>query len=406
MLTTHPTLIVIITFRDKPVMSRPFNTQELQQCLDEIAKIPISEVKYYLLLALNSIKKADAHQYHDFLKELTYLSIKLIRFLRSENATLPHTLLIEINQSYQKLREFSKTNTKAVVVSYAIINLGATLLSIFTGVLGGLVGSIAGLIRSIWDLNNPLSYLKDGAITGFAFGAAIGFRAPKKIFKDELTRQLKFCIDRLEECLLDMHEQKVKPFTYYKTVVKTRLLKECFDNNKESYKKFLREIQTFQIATLSAQFVSENLEGYLGHHACIILSLPNQNKPELIEFSLGESNVISRRLTQHEERKVTGEKIIEMMAFHQQLQETQPCTYNYVLTKMKAGENDCFRYIEKILLCTGQKTTKLQRFDGSENWIGKNIIGFFVEKLSPFKQNVFENEPCYEQNQSQSKLSF
>lgn len=387
-------------------MPRPFNAQELQKCLDAIVKIPISEVKYYLLLALNSIKKADANQYQDFLKELIHLSIQLIRFLRPENATLPHRLLHEINQSYQKLREFSKTNTKAVVVGYAIINLGSTLLSIFTGVLGGLVGSIAGLIRSVWDLNNPLSYLKDGALTGFAFGAAIGFRAPKKLFKNELTRQLKFCIDRFEECLLDMHEHKVKPFSYYKKQVKTRLLKECFDNNKESYKKFLREMQTFQIAALNAQFVSKNLEGYLGHHACIILSLPNQNKPELIEFSLGESDVITRRLTQHEERKVTGEKIVDMMAFHQQLQETQSCTYNYIFTKMKAGENDCFRYIEKILLCTGQKTTKLQRFNGSENWIGKNIIGFFVEKLSPFKQNVFENEPFSKQDISQRKLSF
>lgn len=387
-------------------MARPFNTYELQKCLDEIAKIPISEVKYYLLLALNSIKKADADQYQDFLKELTHLSLKLIRLLQPENATLPQMLLIEITQSYQKLRELSKTNTKAVAVGYVIINLGSTLLSVFTGVLGGLVGSISGLIRSICDLNNPLSYLKDGALTGFAFGAAIGFRAPKKIFKNELTRQLKFCIDRLEECLLDMHEQKVKPFSYYKKQVKTRLLKECFDNNKEYYKKFLQEMQKFQIATLNAQFVSEKLEGYLGHHVCIILSLPNQNKPELIEFSLGESDVITRRITQHEERKVRGEKIVDMMAFHQQLQETQSCTYNYILTKMKAGENDCFRYIEKILLCTGQKTTKLQRFDGTENWIGKNIIGFFVKKLSPFKQTVFENELSCEQEISKSKLSF
>lgn len=87
---------MILTPRDKSVMARPFNTYELQKCLDEIAKIPISEVKYYLLLALNSIKKADADQYQDFLKELTHLSLKLIRLLQPENATLPQMLLIEI----------------------------------------------------------------------------------------------------------------------------------------------------------------------------------------------------------------------------------------------------------------------------------------------------------------------
>ncbi|HHT0594869.1 TPA: hypothetical protein ACTXXA_003449 [Legionella anisa] len=71
----------------------------------------------------------------------------------------------------------------------------------------------------------------------------------------------------------------------------------------------------FQIVTLSAQFVSAQLEGYLGHHASIILSLPNQKEPELIEFSLGKSD-LRRKFTQREERTVKGGKIVEMMAFH------------------------------------------------------------------------------------------
>lgn len=383
-------------------MPHYFTTQELQKCLTTITEIPISEIKYYLLLTLNSIKKADANKYQDFLRELTQLSRQLSLFLRPKNTTISPILLTEMNQSYQKLCEFSKANTTLIAVEYALLNLGSTLVSVFTGVLGGVIGSVAGLTRSIWELSNPLSYIKDGAITGFAFGAAIGFRAPKKLFKEELTRQLKFCIDRLEECLLDMQEEGAKPLSYYKKQVKMRLLNECFNGDKTSYKNFLQEMQTFQIATLSAQFISKNLEGYLGQHACIILSLPNREKPELIEFSLGESDVITRQLTQHEERTVKGKKIVEMMAFHQKLQETQACTYSYVVTKMKAGENDCLRYVEKILLCTGQKTTKLQRFNGSENWIGKNIVGFFIKNLSPFRQDIFEDQPEI----SKSELSF
>ncbi|WP_131780566.1 hypothetical protein [Legionella bozemanae] len=373
-------------------MPQCLNAQEIQGCLITINKIPTSEIKYYLLLALHSIRNADAAEYRDFLNELNNLSNKLTHFLLPENTTFSSTVLKDIYQSYQKLCEFSKANTATIAVGDVLINLGATLLAILGGVLGGITGSVVGLGRSVWELGNPLSYLKDGAITGFAFGAAIGFRAPKKIFKNELTRQLKFCLNQLEHCLQEMQEQKIKPLSYYKDKVKNRLLKECFNNDEKAYEEFLDEDKKFQIVTLRAQFVSEQLEGYLGHHACIVLSLPNQQEPELIEFSLGKSD-LRRKFTQKEERIVTGEKIVEMMAFHQLLQETQACSLQYILTKMKAGENDCFRYIEKILLCTGQKTIELKRFDDSENWVGRNIVGFFVKKLSPFKQNIFEEEP-------------
>ncbi|WP_412757614.1 hypothetical protein [Legionella bozemanae] len=372
-------------------MPQCFNAQEIQGCLITINKIPTSEIKYYLLLALHSIRNADAAEYRDFLNELNNLSNKLTHFLLSENTTFSSIVLKDIYQSYQKLCEFSKTNTTTIAVGDVLINLGATLLAILGGVLGGITGSVVGLGRSVWELGNPLSYLKDGAITGFAFGAAMGFRAPKKIFKNELTRQLKFCLNQLEHCLQEMQEQK-KPLSYYKDKVKNRLLKECFNNDEKAYEEFLDADKKFQIVTLRAQFVSKQLEGYLGHHACIVLSLPNQEEPELIEFSLGKSD-LRRKFTQKEERIVTGEKIVEMMAFHQLLQETQACSLRYILTKMKAGENDCFRYIEKILLCTGQKTIELKRFDDSENWVGRNIVGFFVKKLSLFKQNIFEEEP-------------
>lgn len=373
-------------------MPQCFNAQEIQGCLITINKIPTSEIKYYLLLALHSIRNADAAEYRDFLNELNNLSNKLTHFLLSENTTFSSIVLKDIYQSYQKLCEFSKANTTTIAVGDVLINLGATLLAILGGVLGGITGSVVGLGRSVWELGNPLSYLKDGAITGFAFGAAMGFRAPKKIFKNELTRQLKFCLNQLEHCLQEMQEQKIKPLSYYKDKVKNRLLKECFNNDEKAYEEFLDADKKFQIVTLRAQFVSKQLEGYLGHHACIVLSLPNQEEPELIEFSLGKSD-LRRKFTQKEERIVTGEKIVEMMAFHQLLQETQACSLRYILTKMKAGENDCFRYIEKILLCTGQKTIELKRFDDSENWVGRNIVGFFVKKLSLFKQNIFEEEP-------------
>ncbi|HHT0594870.1 TPA: hypothetical protein ACTXXA_003450 [Legionella anisa] len=166
-------------------MPQCFNAQELEDCLIAINKIPTNKIKYYLMLTLHSIRNADADadEYRDFLNELSNLSNKLTHFLLPKNTTLSFTVLTDINQSYQKLCESSKANTLTIAVGHALINLGSTLLAVFGGVLGGLIGSVAGLGRSVWELANPLSYLKDGAITGFAFGAAIGFRAPKKYLK-------------------------------------------------------------------------------------------------------------------------------------------------------------------------------------------------------------------------------
>ncbi|ARG97123.1 hypothetical protein [Legionella micdadei] len=374
-------------------MPRAFEKSSLESCLAIIQGLPVNELKYYLLLALNSIKKADAEVYQDFLEELTVLSQKLSKFLQPEGDTLPQNLLDEVNQSFQKLCKFSQTNRLSVVVGYALIDLGSTLLAIMTGVLGGLVGGIVGLGRSICSFSNPLSHLLDGLIIGFSLGAAIGFRTPKKLFKEELTRQLKFCLDGIKESLHVLQTNIVMPLSHCKDQVESRLLKDCFAGNRTTYEQFLDSEQVFTIGTLSAQFTSKNLEGYLGHHACIILSLPNQEDPELIEFSTGQSDVKTRKLTQIETRTVTGEKIVEMMALHLQLREIHN-SYAYIFTKMKAGERDCFSYVDKILLGTGQKSSTVRRFDGTENWVGRNIVGFFITKLSPFSQDILMDKPC------------
>ncbi|KTC85346.1 MULTISPECIES: hypothetical protein [Legionella] len=371
-------------------MARSFLKVDLQTCLASINTIPISELKYYLLLTYHSLKNADAEKYQEFLDELIVFSQKLTEFLNPNTDTLDPRLLEEIQLSYKRLCDFSKTNTVSIKIGYALIDIGSVLLAVFTGILGGLIGGGAGLVRSLLTFSNPLRHLADGLITGLSFGAAIGFRAPKKIFKDELSRQLKFCLNSIDSNMQEVQAQIVKPLPHYRKQVEERLLTDCFSGDSEAYEAFLRGNHDYQIVALSARFVSPNLEGYLGQHACIAFSLPNQSEPELIEFSLGKSDVKNRVPTETDERTVTGEKLVEMMALHQQLQVTQTCTYGYALTKMKAGENDCYRYVEKILVGTGQETTTVKRFNGAENWVGKNIVGFFVKKLSPFSQDVLQ----------------
>ncbi len=90
---------------------------------------------------------------------------------------------------------------------------------------------------------------------------------------------------------------------------------------------------------------------------------------------------------QQEIRKVKGKKIVEMMAFHRKLQETDPCTPLSVLKQMKPGDRDCFSYIDKVLIGTGQEPSKLKRY-ADMTPVG-NMVGFFIQKLSPFDEGFF-----------------
>jgi hypothetical protein len=346
------------------------------------------------LLTLNSIKKENTEKNQRILAELARLAQTLNEFLNSENRDRSEHLLAQINQHYENLCTQSQVSTFSIEVGYALINLGSVILATITGILGAFIGGVAGLFRGIATLNNPLAYFADGLITGLSLGAAMGFRAPKKLLKDELTRQLRFCTDALARCLETMQNEMVKPISFYEERIKARLLIDCFAGNQPDLQAFLEaEGLTYQIATVSAQFLSENLEGYLGQHARIIIPLPNQEHPTLLEFTSDSDEIDDRPFSQYEERRVSGKKLIEMMALHEQLLVTEACTLTYVLTDMKAGDdNDCFSYINKILIGTNQTATSCRRFDGRENWVGRNIIGFFVQNFSPFPQDILDEE--------------
>ncbi|MBA2651299.1 MAG: hypothetical protein H0U73_03385 [Tatlockia sp.] len=210
--------------------------------------------------------------------------------------------------------------------------------------------------------------------------------------KVELTRQLKLCLDAIADCIETIEGQVVKPISYYEQRIITTLLTSCFDNNDENLQAFLDSEQSFSIETVSAQFVSENLDGFLGHHARIAIPVPNQKNLKILQFSPDPDDIDKRSPTQRDVRHVRGKKLVEMIALHEQLLITEPCPElpDLVFSKMKIGERDCLNYVNKILVGTNQKVTSCRRFDGSENWVGRNIIGFFVQKLSPFSQGVLD----------------
>ncbi|MBA2655658.1 MAG: hypothetical protein H0U70_01575 [Tatlockia sp.] len=372
----------------------PFNSEKFNKLLHQIEDLPVNEIKYYLLLILRSIEDKNCPLMFEALENF---NSNLNLFMNSKNAKDSANSLIELKDAYQALCQASQTHAFALQLGYFIINMGSVLLSFITGIIGGLIGSTAGFFRAIATCNNPLIFLADGFATGAACGASFGFRIAKKLLKNEFHRQLKLCLDSLADCIETFEEERIKPIYIYEQQIKEKLLAECFNNNAENFQEFLDSEQSYSIQTVSAQFISEYLDGYLGHHARIVIPLPNSFKPKLIEYAPESDEIDDRPLTQIEKRKVTGKKLVEMMALNEQLLITEPSPglSDLVYSKMKLGERDCFSYVNKILVGSNQNGTVCRRFNGGENWVGRNIIGFFVNKLSPFPEEIFDSISVY-----------
>jgi hypothetical protein len=369
--------------------------EELTDCLDQINQIPANEIKYYLLLLLKTIEEGDQNKL--FMADLLGITQALTQFLKAKSIKESERLLEEISAAYQSLRNNSKTNSCTLQFGYALINLGSILVAFLGGIIGGLVGATAGLMRAFYTLNNPVVFFADGLITGLTFGAAIGFRAPKKLLKDEFTRRLKLCLDKIENCVENLKKESIPPLSHYENQVKARLLQNCFGNNEEAYQVFLASEQEFEISTVAASFLSQQLNGYLGHHARIRIKLPGQSQPEIIEYAPKTNKIDNRPSSQSEKRRVSGQAIVNMLALHKQLWVTEGCTLNHIFTTMKVGENDCLTYVNKILEGTGQEATICRRFDGTENSVGRNVIRFFVNGLTPFPEesrSCINNSDC------------
>ncbi|MBL7478861.1 hypothetical protein [Legionella bononiensis] len=357
----------------------------VNESLESINSLPLCEAKYYLWLTVKTLQNEETELNYLLLKELVRFSTSLSNLIQNMNDPEHiEQLISNTMHTYNQMVSLSQTRTLNIQLAYYIINIGSTFLAILTGIIGGLIGGVAGLARGVWNLGNPLSYFLLGILTGFLIGAAIGFRLPKKILMDDLTRKLKFCMDGIGECLQSIDRQMIKPTAEYEHKVKTMLLEQYFDGNEELYQLFISQNTIkYTITTFSALFVGTTLKGYLGNHACIIIKIDEDKKPILIEFTNGPSD-LSQVPTQVEHRTVSGSQIFDMLVLHEQLQETNACDLTFTFTKAKPGDNDCFTYINKLLKGTNQAVTELKRFTEQETWVGKNIVGYSIQNLSLF----------------------
>ncbi|WP_115708056.1 hypothetical protein [Legionella sainthelensi] len=185
---------------------------------------------------------------------------------------------------------------------------------------------------------------------------------PKELFKDEFLRQIEFglnglyrCMENLQQTITPNHSEN-KSFKHYldkekeKEKEKEKILKHCFENNIQKFEQLLEENITYEINSFKAGFIGgSSLHGYLGPHFYIVIKI--EKSEFLIEFTQAPADT-GEQPDQQELRTLKRRKIIEMLALHNKLQETMPCTVtvDLVLKSMKPGDNDCQTFINNVLV--------------------------------------------------------
>jgi uncharacterized membrane protein len=371
---------------------------EMDFARQRVIDLPAGEFKYYLYILLESIKSQNIPSRHEFLAVLLKLldtlhklkELKTPNFL--DNQCPSSQLLKELVLHFSELQRVAKTHHFTAQVVIILLHIGGVLSALALGVVGGLVGGILGFVNGLCEYKPVIGFLV-GTFTGTVLGGLFGFRAPKKLFKNEVQRQIKFGLDGLGESLDNIKQEyslcmfsrnKMKPFSFYLGEVESEI-KQLFNDDSE-YEEFLNHKVDYEINSFLASFIGESLlHGCVGHHAYIKIKI--KNREYLIEFT-PQSTDTKELPAQSETRTVSGKKIVEMLACHKKLQETNAPTASFILTKMKPGDNDCFSYVNKILIGTNQQGATIKRF-ANMGFIG-SLLGIGIEAFSPFKPDFFQ----------------
>lgn len=359
----------------------------IQDCEEKIATLPPGEVKYYLFILIHSLKEKKNEMTQEFLEALLELLDNLNDL--HQQTSLDLALFSKTYENYNKLQAIAQINGYAHQFKIIVLHTGGAIAAVICGIAGGLIGGIVGLARGTWNLE-PHKGLGIGLFTGYFIGAIVGFRTPKKLFKDELQRQIEFGLNGFNRGLenvrqtLNHESENLKPFEDYFEEEKAHIRNKCFGSEAE-FEAFLDEDITYEINSFKAGFIGgASLHGYLGHHLYIVINI--KESQHLIEFTQQPADT-SEPPDQQEKRTVKGKKIIEMLATYKKLQETNPCNYRYISTQTKPGDNDCHTLVNKVLIGTDQPAARLSRYQGMNN-VG-SMIGFFINKLSPFSEDFF-----------------
>ena len=304
--------------------------------------------------------------------------------------------LINVIKSLEKL-----TNEAKPYRSYKITHIISSILggvtAIVLGLVFGIIGAFVGGIYGIHDFfkENTIKNIGLGFVSGLTIGLVVGFRVPSKLLSKQFTHKIDFCLNNLQRLASEI--PKHHSHDYYKQETKQYILNTFFadettdKNNHDKddiFKLFLKSEQQFQVSTTTAGHIAKTLKGYLGHHALIIFKI---NGKQHIPIESGLRKKSPNFVDQCEApRKVSGEKLFNMLVQDRILQETHK-GINFTNTNKiyEIGSDDCLSYVNKILIATDQEPTKITRFSKKTDKLAASKL---VAPLISFYSKIKDNE--------------
>lgn len=354
----------------------------LSDLKEKIKRMAPSETKYYLVLLLHALTKVQDSKLPEILAELDVF-IDVMEQVTAQSAP-PAYQITQLAEQYQRLANIINAHRVSDYIWQSGLYLVGFAISGILSVVMGVLGAVKGLaLRS-----SILAGAHEGFVIGFSLGLVIGYRIPHGYLKDQNRRQLRFSLNGINHALTT--QQSAESFgTLYHQVYND--VKERFDKansemtaaeRAEKFNEFLTQASTpISIIGVHNKRYSHESKGYEGHHGFIRFELFGGQY--IMEQSTQPSR-FDKTAVQMEQRQLTGEQVIDLIAFYQQIKPLHDMNkLYYMLTEYKGGENDCFTFLDKLFIAINEQPTSVDRDDNRDKAPALNLRRYY-NSLSAF----------------------
>lgn len=326
----------------------------------KIHSLPCCELKHYLLLISDSLHKTGNKFNRDILQECSLFCDKIDAYYQCED-NAKENAAIDLAQSLNTLIEQSALYT----ISHRIKNGLVTMLGLLLGLVFSVVFSIIGVVTAVFQ-SNILSSIIKGFSTGLYFGLIIGLHMPKNWLISKEERKLKQAIQGLSDGLENL---KTPSHNFFMDEVEnqTSQIKKLFDeqhphlSGSEKQKHFHTFLTTncnsYQIISSPAQLLCGRHSELLGFHTYSKFILFEGKHSFTISSPNTEFENIPASMKQ--EKKITGQQLIEMMVFNK-LNSRDYISNNLSQLSKKFCDDDpnYFKHLYSLLSLTSQLDTE------------------------------------------------
>ena len=404
----------------KKRLPHPIGLEELTKItIKNINLLPATELRYYLFLLVAEIhneKKPD--KYIVLLSDLNKLTLAIDAFYRNITSVSYNDKLADISARLNTLAKNAKMYSRIGKIQKIFLDVCACIGAMIVGI----IASGFGFPIGFFSQRNVLKGACLGFVSGLVIGFIIGFRIPGKLMLDPWDAKLHFTLESIKKVINNLESKRDKmiaqqeptdnsyfspSYTVYENIAKKYIIDLFFKDaryptvqtKEAAFRAFLQSEQCFEICTTQNGFLDRSLKGNFGNHAFIRYKINDIEAPAM-EF--GPRTKYPHWVDQKETlRRVTGQKLFEMIAFDLQLQETHAMNLWFVVDSFRAGDNDCLTYVNKILLGTQQRPTLVKRFsEATDSWVGSKIVGTVFKFFNKTGEHEIDSIiPALEDNQ-------